>query len=313
MQIVSILGPIVLVLAVGQVAMRSGFLRRATFDDINRLVYWIGLPALLFHKIQSARIEGDMAVRILSVLLVGTLGSALLGYAAGALLRLPLRSRVALVQTALRGNLAYVGLPVVLFALGESGVATPALEAAVVLSISPLIPIYNIVAVLIMSGCVDTAPEPGWRRALTLSGRVVRNPLVLACALGLFCSWMRWPLPSALDRTVAALGQMALPLSLLTIGSTLRIGRLKSNAPAAALSALIKVVAAPCIGALAARGLGLTAVETRVVLLFLACPTAFASYVIAQQLGADDALTADAIVLSTLLSIPVFSLILALT
>jgi predicted permease len=73
------------------------------------------------------------------------------------------------------------------------------------------------------------------------------------------------------------------------------------------------VVAAPMAGLALATWLGLSQPELRMSLIFLACPTAAASYVMAQQMGADDGLAANIIVLSTVLSLPALAVIVAAT
>ena len=67
------------------------------------------------------------------------------------------------------------------------------------------------------------------------------------------------------------------------------------------------------VGYLVARWLGLSPIETRVALIYLACPTAAASYVMAQQLGSDDKLASSIIVVSTILAFPVLALSLWVT
>jgi predicted permease len=87
---------------------------------------------------------------------------------------------------------------------------------------------------------------------------------------------------------------------------------LRSHARNATVAAMLKTIAAPLLGLLIAGLLGLSGTETRVALIFLACPTAAASYVMAQQLGADDGLAANIIMLSTVLAMPALAAIIAL-
>jgi len=48
-------------------------------------------------------------------------------------------------------------------------------------------------------------------------------------------------------------------------------------------------------------------------LIFLACPSATVTYIMAQQMGADDGLAANIVVLSTLLALPSLAVVLTLT
>jgi predicted permease len=121
-----------------------------------------------------------------------------------------------------------------------------------------------------------------------------------------------WKLPTPVRQTCATIGDMVTPLALLGIGASLTFSTLREHATNATVASLVKVVGAPLLGLLVASWLGLSRPELRMALIFLACPTAAASYVMAQQLGSDDGLAANTIVLSTLLSLPALAVIVAL-
>ena len=97
------------------------------------------------------------------------------------------------------------------------------------------------------------------------------------------------------------------------IGAALTFKTLRSYWAGATLSAAIKVFAAPLIGLLLARWLALSSAEMRMALIFLACPSATVTYIMAQQMGADDGLAANIVVLSTLLALPSLAVVLTLT
>ena len=74
---------------------------------------------------------------------------------------------------------------------------------------------------------------------------------------------------------------MNTPLALLGIGASLSFSGLRAHWRTAGIATLIKIVASPLAGLALAVGLGLSAGERLVALIFLACPTAAASYVMA--------------------------------
>ena len=174
------------------------------------------------------------------------------------------------------------------------------------------------VLVLVM-GNRQSQQNPG--SALVRS--IITNPLLLSCFVGLGWSLAQLPLPLWLNNTCQGLGQMALPLALLSIGVSLATSRIAGESKSQGalltkskqvtlplLAAVIKVIGAPILGALIAHKIGLSASESTIALLYLACPTAVASYIMAEQLGGDENLTSSAIVLSTLLSAVVLALVL---
>ena len=106
---------------------------------------------------------------------------------------------------------------------------------------------------------------------------------------------------------------MTTPLALISIGAGLALVSARAGLALAVAAALIKVGVAPLIGYLVAPHIGLTPVELRVALIFLACPAASASYIMAQMMGADDTLAGTIILASTVLSFPALSVVLLAT
>ncbi len=100
------------------------------------------------------------------------------------------------------------------------------------------------------------------------------------------------------------MGQLATPLALLGIGASLTLTALRSRLVPAAAATMVKLAIAPLMGYLVGTRLGLSPVELRIALIYLASPSALAGYIMAQELGADDKLAASIVVLSTICSIP---------
>src|SRR5690606_4317595 len=52
--IIEILAPVFVIIGLGWGLTRTGFLGPQALGDLNRLTYWIGLPAMLFYRIAAA-------------------------------------------------------------------------------------------------------------------------------------------------------------------------------------------------------------------------------------------------------------------
>lgn len=313
MIVLNTLTPIVLLIALGTVLRSSGFVSEAFFKESNRLVFWIGLPALLFRETATAEPQLSAAVGVSLVLLAGMVVCTLLAFLVGRGLRLARPSLASFIQGAYRGNLAYVGLPIVLYALAAAGQDSEQWRAIALLAIVPLIPAYNILAVIVLlSGSQRGQVNLGRQGGKLLLG-VLSNPLILSCVAGLAFAYSGLPLPQVVDRSLAAVGQMALPLALLGIGASLRLWAIREGGVPALLSSLIKVLVAPAVGYVLARGMGMASVGLQVSLLYLTMPTAVMSYVMAESMGADGRLAGSIVVISTLLAMPVLAAVLLLT
>ncbi|MBN2430189.1 MAG: AEC family transporter [Acidobacteria bacterium] len=313
MHIINTLTPIIVLVGLGAILRLAGFYENAFCRELNRLVYWVGVPCLLFSKTAQSTVPLDTAIRLfLCMSLVMVLG-ILLGYAGGWTLRLPGPSLGAFVQGAFRSNLVYVGLPVILFALATPGHPPEAdIASLAVLSVAPLIPLYNVVAVIILL-LGQPRDSTSWSRYLRrMFISVVSNPLLIACVAGLAYLLTGWTLPPVVERSCSLIGQMALPLALLSTGASLSFSSLRGSMPATVVAAILKIGVTPMLGFLLAPWFGLTGRELVIVLIYLACPTAVVSFVMAEQLKADHLLTGNIILVTTILSMPGLALILLL-
>lgn len=312
MHALSVLSPVFVLATLGWTLRATGFLPAAFFTGMNRLVFYVALPCLLFVKIAPPVVgtgQGTawpitvvvwtaLAVCLAAGLVAGWIGG-LRGPALGAVL-----------QAAFRGNLAFVGLPVVFYAL-EGGAPGAGEEWAriAVLAIGPVIPVYNICSVFVLLGAQE---RWSWMSAVRVVGHALTNPLVLACLLGVLYSTLALPVPGFLMRAGTALAGMALPLALLSIGASLSGDRMAKSGWPALMAALIKVTLSPLVGWITAKCLHLGPEQTLMAMIFCACPTAVASYVMAEQFGADADIAAGAVMISTLLSAASLALVITL-
>jgi predicted permease len=313
MVVIDVLTPIVALIALGFALRRSGFLPDSFFKQANALVYWFGLPALLFVEMATATPELRAALRIVVVLIAVTGLCLAAGYMAGWRLRLARPALASFVQGAFRGNLTYVGLPVVLYALQAVGNDAPGYQSLALLAVTPIIPLYNVLAVLVLLGADGSGQASVAQQGGKLLRGVATNPLIIACVAGIAYAYSPLSLPAMAQRTLSALGQMALPLALLGIGAALRLRDIRAGGLTATAAALIKVALAPLAGLAIASALGLTGPELRITLLYLAMPTAAASFVMAERMGADGTLASSIVAISTLLAMPALTVVLLAT
>lgn len=297
--------PVLLMILLGAGLRHIHFLSKDGFDGLNRLAFWVGLPCLLFIEISGARVSGVQAFRISGVIMVTSLFMLALAFGIGRFFHLKPPSLRVFNQGVFRGNLAYVGLPVILFALPPDA----DLRATAVLALAPTIPFFNIVSVMLL-----LRPESGsrGRRLMTLLGGMVRNPLIIACLLGLLALALNIQLPSSVHRAVEGVGRIGLPAALLALGASLSWDHVRGQSVAAFTVVLMKVGVMPLVGFFVARVCGLEGPLLTVCLLYLATPTAVASYVMADQMGADAELAAAIIVVGTVLAFPALAGVLLL-
>lgn len=284
------------VIAVGWVVGRSGILGGDAPGILSRLSFYVATPALLFLTLGSADTHA-----VLSFALVGTAGSAVLVallYVALAWWRWRL-SPAELATGALSSsyvNAGNLGIPVSVYILGDASYVAPVLLFQV-LVMAP-------VGLAVLAGSRAEAPS---RRTLLL--QPLRTPVVIGCALGLLLAASGWDPPSLLLEPIELIAALAVPAALLAYGMSLH-GAPRPAAGALAgqvwLAVALKNVVMPGTAyALGRWGAGLDGVALLAVTVTSALPTAQNVFVYAASYDRGTVLARDAILLSTLLSVPV--------
>ncbi|XFE80883.1 AEC family transporter [Aquipseudomonas alcaligenes] len=276
-------------LILGGLALRRwNFPGEAFWPAAERLNYFILFPALLLSSLASAPLDNPALPRLALAVLLG-LGGAWLGLLLVRRLRgWPAARFGALTQGILRFN-TYLGLAVVGSLYGQAGLVLAALLLAL------LVPAVNLLSVWSL-----TAERGVSARSLLLP--VLKNPLILACLGGVAINLAGLGLPGGSDRLLGLLAAASLPLGLLCVGAALRPQELRGEQAALAWNCALRLLAMPALAWLVARLLHLPALESALLVLFFALPTAPTAYVLTRQLGGDGQLMAGLITLQTLLS-----------
>lgn len=295
--------PVFLVIGLGTGLRCSGLLDEAFLQQTNRLIYLVFLPLLLFYKIGTADFisffNGPLVIgSTLAVIL-----TFVLTYFYTGLRRFPVEVRGSFTQGSFRGNLAYVGLAICFNAYGEDGLT----RAGVLMGF--LVPVLNLFAVLALL-------LPQTRNPLDQSSKLLRelalNPLSLAACGGILWSFFALPIPVVFQDALRILSGVALPLALLAIGAAFSLRRIRGDLVLALQASSVKLLLMPLWALLILMSLGVTGRDLGIGILLAGTPSATATYIMAQQLGADAELAGSIIMLSTLFSALSYTLILLL-
>lgn len=300
MLVLNALAPVFLMIALGAWMQRSEFVSANFLREANRVTYWLGLPALLFSQLVASLHQAAGAEKLLAAMGLVLAAGIATGYVVAALLRVPGAAMGTFVQGAFRGNLAFVGLPIV-FALPNVPVlgGLP-LHSAAILVVAPTMVVYNLGAVVVL---VASQHAFGWRAMKPIVKQLAVTPPLLATLAGIGFAAMGWTLPHAIAQTMEALGEMALPLGLLGVGGSLVTARFGEAWRAPVASALVKTFGGPLFAWGAARLVGLGAAETSLLMILAASPTAIVSYTMAVEMKGDEQLASMTIVASVLTSL----------
>lgn len=306
--ILNTLAPVFLMIGVGALLQRSGFVSPDFLKEANRLTYWVGLPALLFVELARSFHQVDGARLMLGTMFAATLAVIVVAFGVARVLRVPAVATGTFLQGAFRGNLAFVGLPI-LYSLPDTVVIGGlSLRTTAIVTLAPMMVLYNLAGVSVLLLSQHTV---GWRMVMPFLKQLATTPPLLATIAGCGVALAGWTLPSALDKTLGPLGEMALPLGLLGVGGSIVALKLGDGWRSPLAAALVKTAVSPALGWVVGRWLGLGAAELRLVMIFMATPTAIVSYPMALELKGDGPLASGTIVLSVIASMVSLAVILA--
>ena len=292
-EIINIVLPVFAVIALGALLKRIGLIDATFLQQTNRLVYYVGLPLLLFYEIGRADFLANFNGQLVLGSILAVTATFLLSYAYTAVRNYPPAARGVFSQGAFRGNIAYIGLAIVLNALGQSGLT----RAGILMGF--LVPFLNLYAILALLWPHHASSDEGWPLLLR---RIAFNPLILASFAGIAWSFLAIPTPLLLERSLKIATGMTLPLALLAIGGGFSFERLRGDLFTATLAAGAKLIWMPLLATVILMGLGVGGTDLEIGVLIAGTPAATANYIMAQQLKGDAELAGTIVMLSTLLS-----------
>lgn len=299
MPIIDTVLPVFLVIGLGAALRARGYAEDPVRSAISRLVFYVAAPLLLLESTARTPLRESLnppvLLAVIGITAVCAFGVYLLASRAA-----PARRGV-IAQGAHRGNMVFMGVPILTYAYGEQTLGPVAVLIGV------MVVVYNLLAVVILALPHRHRPvgqAASWGRIVRL---IAYNPLILGCAGGLALAALGWPLPVTLERAVGLVGRTALPLALLAVGADLDFRRLRGDFGITALVSLLKLVVYPALGLFALRALGLSGLALAAPVLLMAAPTAVVSHIMAKEMDGDHHLAGAIIIGTTTASLLTFA------
>jgi predicted permease len=272
----------------GYFLCRYTALNRTVWQQAESLVYYFLFPVLLFHSI----VKSPLDIQATSSFLMAGLSMGLLGI--GLSYSIPYwpwigrhidkRDHAASAQISFRFN-SFIALALVERLSGAEGLLL------ISVLIGFCVPMFNVGAIWPMA----RHGENGFWKEL------VRNPLILATSGGLVFNLVGLRIPAFMDPTLNRIGAASLALGLMAAGAGMEFKALNQGKLLGALVLTLKHLVLPCLAWGLAQFFELNSVQTTVLLIFSALPTASTCYVLAARMGYNGPYVAALVTLSTLL------------
>lgn len=285
--------PVFLMMILGYFFHKIGWLDDVFASKMNKFVFTVPLPALLFHDLAGVNFYEVWDSKFVLFCFGTTVISIMIAAVVSCVWK-DKNIRGEFVQASYRSSAAILGIAFIQNIYGTSGMAP--------LMIIGSVPLYNVMAVFVLS-----VLKPGQNRIdqavmkKTVIG-IAKNPIILGIAAGLLWSALRIPLPAILSKTVSNIGSMTTPMGLMAMGASFDFGKALEKKWPTITATFIKLVGFCAIFLPIAVRMGFQNEKLVAILVMLGSATTVTSYVMAKNMGHEGVLSSGTVMLTTLCS-----------
>lgn len=296
--------PIILMVALGYLLRRLGFINADFAKRGNKLVFRVFLPVMLFLNVYNIDASMDIGITYIGYAVIATFIFYFLAILLSGFSTKEKNRRAPFIQSVFRSNYALIGIPLAEAFYGKEGAAVAALLSAV------SIPLFNVLAVITFAVFADGG-KPSIKKILK---GIVTNPLIIGVALGAVMLLVKNLLGSRgitytlsdvapLYKFLNYLSGMATPLALIVLGAQFEFSAIPGMKREIIISTLMRIVVVPAIAISVAVASGLfSGAHIAAFVALFGTPVAVSTVPMTQELGGDTALAGQLVVWTTLLS-----------
>ena len=264
---------------------RYTFINQSIWDGVEKLVYWVLFPCLLFNAAINAKLIWADNFLMLLLLAICMVTMGLLAYCARWIFSPDPINLVSGIQTTFRFN-TYIVLAVCARILDAKGLELMAITIACLVPISNALSVYSL----------------AHRSGQNTLFEIIKNPFVIATTSGLFLNFLGVHLPEMVQFNISRMGNASIPLGLLCVGASLRWITTKNDGALVMYWTFLKLMAFPALALVGANLLNLPPEQKFNAVLFACMPTANSAFVLASRMGGNGPIVAVTISVMTLLA-----------
>jgi predicted permease len=295
-QIFTVIAPLFLIILAGAVLHRTRAIGDNWQSVLNEYALKVGFPVLIFTSLTKApfSFEEQGPLIIANSLFILTL--FLTAIIAGKILRLSGRMTRTVFICLVFGNVAYLGIPILVQVAGEKILPSASLIVAVYL-------FWNFTVGIAFLDLTRTENKKNILK--DVAQNLLKNPLLIAVFLGLIVATLNVRLPhivtAALNMITASVTPVVLIVIGLFIGSS-TIGKVSDWLPVFLFSCIV-LIAKPAVLYFGVHLFGFSTADFSFSVIEAAMPLAITPFALADLFDMDKEFIARGIVLSTILSI----------
>ena len=290
--------PIFLMMVIGYFLKRIGLIDEKGAGTINRLVFRLFLPAMLFKDIAEQNFSEVWDNKFVLFCSVSTFLSIMIALVLARFFCKDKSGVGEYVQASYRSATATLGI-----AFMTNIYSSVSMMA---LTIVGAVPIYNIAAVLLLS---LTAPSDADQEKKSTSVLIketafnlITNPIILSIALGIIWSLLKLPMFPILHKPVTYLASVASPLALIGLGASFEFSDLKDSLREVISININKLFLFSLLFLPLAVKLGFRDEKIVAALIMLGSATTSSSFIMAKNMGHKGVISGSAVMTTTLFS-----------
>lgn len=282
--------PIFILMALGYFLKKVKITDKKGFGTINKLVFKVFLPVLLFYNVYKTDITSVLDLKLICFTVIGVLIIFIIGYFAVFFLTEDNNKRGVMLQGFFRANYAILGIPLIGYIYGENSSGLASLMLGVV------IPVFNVIAVFTLERFCHNSSKLNFLQILK---GIIKNPLIIGCFVGLVFLLLNIKLPSILEKSVKDVSSVATPLSIIVLGAEFEYSTIKESLKELIITVSTKLIIVPFVMLAAAILLGFRGEALACILITFGAPVAVSSFSMVQQMGGDENLAGHIVIMSS--------------
>lgn len=284
--------PMAITMGVGSLVRAAGVVRREDMDPLNRLIFKVLMPCLLFKNIYNIDFSANSYPKELACIIVGMLVVFTFAVVVPRYLVKDPKQAASVGQAVFRCNYVLFGVAVTESIYGAGNAGLTALLGSIV------VPGTSALSVVLLEMARNQKAS-----VKQLARSVLSNPLVISAILALSIKLLNISLPEVVVSVVESLAGTATAISFLSLGVSLNVGELRNNRYPMLVGVTLRMILLPLLFLPVVVALGFRRESLCALMIFFSSPTAISSYPMAVAMDADGSLAGQLVCITTLVSV----------
>ena len=297
LEVIGVTLPIFAVIAVGFFIKKKGIIKDQNVPFLNKLTYNFGLSSLVFLNIVENKLKEIFDVDILKVIFPTYFLFLIIVFLSFYFLKIKNKTKSAVIVSTFRSNMAFIGMPVLLYAYGSLATAKASIVIACLLPLNILFTAFF----LKLLDIHDSKDRKTDIKKLVIE--IITDPVVIAVIAGLIISYFSYEIPSPIFKFFEILSGIATPLALISIGASFKFSHIKSNIKYLSLISFGKLILMPLLSLVFSIFIfKIGNLDRDIIVLLFAMPLAVGTFIQSEKYNSDTDFISSALITTTLVS-----------